>query len=365
MLRHFEQPGGGIKVYTTHVLPRLLSMGSRHQFVLMYQNPELIGTYGDYSNVEEVADTFPGNVPWDQLAVPRIAERERLDLVFNPKLTIPMFCRSKKAFVLHGAEWFVIPERFRWFDRWYFRQAAPQYCRGADLLVTVSETSKRDIVKSTGIDPDKVFAVHNGFDPDAFRVIRDNRYLSSVRKKYRLPDRFLLWAGQISPPKNVGRLLQAFASIKEDIPHHLVLAGERRWGATRELELIEQLGLESRVHRPGWISHDELPAFYNLAELFVFPSLYEGFGIPLLESMACGCPIVTASTGSPPEVVDGAAALVDPLDASDIARGIRSVLKDAKLRQALVDRGRARAKDFSWDKCAGQTLDVLNTLNAY
>ena len=123
--------------------------------------------------------------------------------------------------------------------------------------------------------------------------------------------------------------------------------------------MIERLNLQDRVRATGWISHDDLPAVYSLADLFAFPSLYEGFGIPLLEAMACGCPIVTANTCAPPEVVDGAAYLVDPLSVDDIEKGLRSVLSDPQERSRLIKAGLIRANDFSWEKCARQVLDLF------
>jgi glycosyltransferase involved in cell wall biosynthesis len=149
------------------------------------------------------------------------------------------------------------------------------------------------------------------------------------------------------------------AKVKDEIPQKLVIAGEERWRAKEDLELIERLGIKDWIHFTGWVSHDDLPAFYNLADLFVLPSLYEGFGIPLLEAMACGCPVLTSTTGSPPEVVEDAGYLVNPIKVDDIAAGICEVLSNSELRSAMVVKGLERVKDFSWEKCARETLRVL------
>jgi glycosyltransferase involved in cell wall biosynthesis len=183
-----------------------------------------------------------------------------------------------------------------------------------------------------------------------------------VRQAYQLPERFILWTGQIYPPKNLGRLLEAFARVKDKIPHKLVIAGEERWRAKGDLELTERLGLKDRVYFTGWVSHDDLPAFYNLADLFVFPSLYEGFGIPLLEAMACGCPVLTSTTGTPPEVVDGAGYLIDPIEVDDIAAGICETLSNPGRRKAMTEKGLEQVKDFSWEKRARQTLKVIESV---
>jgi glycosyltransferase involved in cell wall biosynthesis len=362
MLRHYEQQEGGVKVYTKRLLPLLFSYGAQHQYVLIYQNSKLLGTYAQYPNVEEVAVGIPGTVPWDQIAVPWIARKKRLDVIFNPKFTVPFFAKAKKMFVLHGSEWFVIPEHFLRHDRWYFNTFVPLYCRHADAFIAVSNAVKADVVKHTGVDPRKVFPIHNGFDPVLFQPVRDPERLRAVREKYKLPERFILWCGQIESRKNVARLLRAFARIKDELPHQLVLAGEQRWSTRSELQVMQELHLEDRVLFPGWIDHGDLPAVYSLAELFAFPSLYEGFGIPLIEAMACGCPIVTANTCAPPEVLDGSGCLVDPLDVEAIAAGMKKVLLDPELRARMIARGMERSKAFGWEQCARQVLAVFDSL---
>jgi glycosyltransferase involved in cell wall biosynthesis len=270
--------------------------------------------------------------------------------------------------VLHGSEWFAIPEHFLWYDRLYFERAVPFYCRRADALIAVSNATRMDVIRHVGIPPQKIRTIHNGFDPKSFRRIDDAQYLRSIREKYALPEKFIIWVGQIESRKNVGGLLRAFAKISGEVPHKLVLVGEERFtfpmaaGAARDLHLIEELGLEDRVQFTGWIAHGELPAVYNLADLFAFPSLYEGFGIPLLEAMACGCPVVTANTCAPPEVTAGAAYLVDPADDESIANGMRTVLADSGLREKMVASGLVRAGEFSWAKCAREVLALFESL---
>jgi glycosyltransferase involved in cell wall biosynthesis len=359
MLRHVEQHHGGVLVYTHNLLREMLALETSHEFVLCYRNPDLIGTYGDGHRVREIAVQAPSALVWDQLAVPWLERKERFDVIFNPKFTIPFSSRAKKVFVIHGSEWFVIPEAYLWYDRWYTHTLTSLYCHNADAVITVSHVVKEDIVKFTGVKPEKVVPVHNGFDPNCFYVIQDSLLLKKVRQAYHLPEHFILWTGQIYPPKNLGRLLEALAQVKREIPHQLVIAGEERWRARKDLALIKRLGIADRIHFTGWVSHDHLPAFYNLADLFVLPSLYEGFGIPLLEAMACGCPVLTSTTGSPPEVVADAGYLVDPLKVNDIAAGMYEVLSNANLRNAMVAKGLERVKDFSWEKCARQTLNVL------
>ena len=363
MLRHYEQHHGGVKVYTENLLPRLFRADAPHQYVLLYQNPALRGTYVGYPRVEEVAIPVPGTVPWDQMAAAWAARRYALDLLVNLKFTAPLVCRAKTIFIMHGSEWFTIPDAFQWYDRLYHKMCVPLYCRRADAIVAVSRKVKQDVVAFTGTPPEKIVPIYNGFDPRLFRPQEHPELTEEVRRQYHLPEKFLLWVGQIYPPKNVERLLQAFKLIAPDIPHQLVLAGEPRWRSTAVWRLTESLGLQDRIRFTGWVPHEDLAILYHLAALFVLPSLSEGFGIPLLEAMASGCPVVTSETGSPHEVVGDAAQLVNPYDVSAIAHGMAMVLSNPALRHTMIARGLARARLFSWERCAAEMLALFETVH--
>jgi glycosyltransferase involved in cell wall biosynthesis len=164
--------------------------------------------------------------------------------------------------------------------------------------------------------------------------------------------------------KNVRGLVEAFAQLRDRVPHHLVIAGIKHYKTEPDFAAIERHQLADRVHPTGFIEEEDLPVLYSLADVFVLPSLYEGFGIPLLEAMASGCPIVTSTEGSCPEVVAGAGVLVNPRDSADIARGIHQVLTDRSLAADLVTRGYQRVQEFSWEKCAAETLEVIRSVVA-
>lgn len=358
MLRHYEQHGGGLKVHTRSLLPRLLRAGAEHDFVLMYRNPDLIGTHEEYPNVQEVALDVPGSVTWDQIAVPWLERKNPVDVIFNPKFAVPFFGRAKKVFVLHGSEWFQIPEAYPWYDRTYNQIALPAYCKHADAFITPTRKGKEDAIEITDVESSKVHPVHHGYE-ERFRVIDDERRLKEVEAEYDLPSKFILWLGQHYPPKNVGRLFKAFGSLTDRIDHDLVVTGERRWGTDQDLELLDQMGINERVHFTGWVTDEDLPALYNLAEVFAFPSFYEGFGLPLLEAMACGCPVVTSKTGAPPEVVADAGLLVDPYSVDEIAEGILKVVTDDERQREMRKKGLNRVESFSWEQSARETLEVI------
>ncbi|HEY3342008.1 MAG TPA: glycosyltransferase family 1 protein, partial [Anaerolineae bacterium] len=182
------------------------------------------------------------------------------------------------------------------------------------------------------------------------------------KEKYHLPDHFLLWVGGISPLKNISNLLRAYAMVAGEIPHPLVMAGFLRWKFTGDLQLIDTLGLKDRVIFTNYVPPEDIPALYNLADIFVFPSIYEGFGLPILEAMACGCPVITSTTGYAPEVAGNAGLLVNPYRPEEIAAAMRTVLGNDTLRQKMIRDGLLWVKHFNWEKTARETLSLFESM---
>jgi glycosyltransferase involved in cell wall biosynthesis len=237
----------------------------------------------------------------------------------------------------------------------------PRYVRAADGIIAVSETARQDLIRFLGVEATRITTVHHGVD-EIFRKEPGSDDLARVKRRYGLPDRYLLYCGQIYPPKNFGRLIRSFADVGPSLDLSLVVAGSRTWLSKNEVDEVERLGLEHRVLRLGWVPRQDLPALYSLAEALVMPSLYESFGLPLLEAMCAGCPVLTSNRRGPREVVDDAAVLVEPEDLDSISEGMRRVVEDGKLRDDLISRGRRRAATFSWKRCASQTLQALENL---
>jgi glycosyltransferase involved in cell wall biosynthesis len=293
--------------------------------------------------------------------IPLEAQREDVDLIFHTKFTVPFFTRCKTMMVLHGSAWFVHPEWYNSFDRTYIRLMMRLYCQKADFILSNSEMTKRDFVNILRVREDKIKTTYFGYSP-RFRPIDDNVYLEKIKEKYKLPERFILYVGRIDPGKNFGNLIQAFAKIHTSLPYKIVVAGHPRWGYQSEYAGIETLGLQEKILFTDWVPQEDLVAFYNLADLFVFPSFYEGFGIPLLEAMACGCPAIASQTGALPEIAGGAAFLVDPYSHDKIAAAIRKVLGEDGLRKELSEKGLCQASKFSWQKCASETLAAFDSM---
>lgn len=361
MLRHLGQHGGGVLVYTHYLLRELLSLDSPHQFVLLYDDPRNLGSYSNGDRVKELAFRAPHVLVWDQVMV-RMAERsEKFDVLFNPKYSLPLTARCKTMFVLHGLDWYVMPWGSRWFDRINHRIFIPRYCRKADGIIAITQTVKNHTMQFLKVAPERIHTIYYGVDERFKQTLPPSR-LEQVRRQYGLPEQFLLYSGQIYPPKNFGRILKAYARTGPEQSIPLVVAGEHRWLSEKELAEIDRLNLSKWVIRPGWIDHEIMPAFYQSALALVFPSLYEGFGMPILEAMASGTPVITSNRHAPRELAEGAGMLVDPESVESIADGIRKVLKDVSLRQEFAAAGRKRAAQFTWSKCARQTLTALESI---
>ena len=373
MLRHYDQHGGGVKVYTHNLLREMATLKTPHEIVLIYQDGGRVGTYANGNHVREIAietpSVFPGNklvmrraedFLWDQLAMPKVEKREKLDLIFNPKYSLPLRARCRTVFVCHGLPAHVMRSGARWFDRLNHYFLLRRYAQKADAIISVSNTTRENVVEYLGVNEDRVHTVYLGVG-EAFRKRVPREALEETRRTYRLPERFFLYCGQIYPPKNFGRLIQAYARVGPELGISLVVAGEQSQSmlSGEDIALIDRSGLSPWVVQTGWIEHDTLPAFYTLAEALAMPSLYESFGIPLLEAMASGCPVVTANRYATAELAGQAGILVDPEDVDSIADGLRRVVTDRDLRFQLIAAGRARADNFSWKKCAEETLNVL------
>jgi glycosyltransferase involved in cell wall biosynthesis len=364
MLRHYDQHGGGVRVYTQRLLRAILDLRTEHEFVLFYRNSALIGTYGGEPGVVEVALPARSVLSWDQLAVPPAVDRYGIDVLFNPKYSIPLRAGCRTVWVCHGLDWYVMPWGSRLIDRMSHRFLVPRYARKADAIVAVSEVTRRHVMEYLSVPPERVATVYSGVD-DVFRRPLTQGRLDEIRRKYALPPRFLLYAGAIYPPKNFTRLIQAYARVGPERGIPLVVAGgENRFLSEGELRQPEALGISDWVRWPGWIEQEELAGLYAMAEALLLPSIFESCGLPILEAMAAGTPVVTADRYGTKELAEGAAVLVNPESVDSIAAGIRRVLEDSTLRAELVGAGRVRSRDFTWRRCAQETLGVLERVHS-
>jgi glycosyltransferase involved in cell wall biosynthesis len=236
----------------------------------------------------------------------------------------------------------------------------PYAARHAAAILTISECSKRDIVQRLRVPADKVFVSYLAASPN-FRPL-DLAALETVKQKYGL-DQFILTVGTLEPRKNISSLIKAYQQIVNMYPHiQLVHAGPLGWMYADVLTLVKELGLDQQVRFLGRVSEEDLIGLYNAARLFVFPSLYEGFGLPVLEAMACNCPVVTSNNSSLVEVAGDAACLIDPMNIGDIASGMMNILDDANTANELRAAGLKQSAKFTWEKCARVTHSVYEII---
>lgn len=256
-----------------------------------------------------------------------------------------------------------LPEHHKPLNRWYLNLTLPLYCRRASHIIAVSDCTRRDLAAAYGLPPEKITVIHEAADP-RFRP-QPPDLVDDVRTRYDLPDRYLLFVSTIEPRKNLIRLLEAFEIVHaEGLTDGLVIVGKRGWLYGDFFARLEMSPVRDAVLLPGYVPDEDLPAIYTGAQAFVLPSLYEGFGLPALEAMACGAPVACSNVSSLPEVAGNAALFFDPHDVSATVNVLRRLLGDAELREALRQRGLERAATFSWNRVAAETWAVYDTVLA-
>jgi glycosyltransferase involved in cell wall biosynthesis len=297
---------------------------------------------------------------WLRLRVPVPVEvvTGPVDILLAPDFVAPPAARARPVVTVHDVSYLTVPQYADPGLRRYLTAAVPRSLRHAAHVVAVSEATRHDIIRYLGLPTERVSVVYNGVD-QAFRPL-DAAETSAVRARLDLPPRFVLIVGTLEPRKNHAGLIRAFAHLSaEDPALGLVVSGRRGWLEEPIFAHVRRLGLEERVRFLGPVPDVDLPALYNLATVFAFPSWYEGFGLPPLEAMACGTPVVTSTGGALPEVCGPAALIVEPGDEAGLATALRRLLHDDSLRASLRQRGLEQAARFTWEATARQLFEVL------
>lgn len=303
---------------------------------------------------------------WMHVALPRQAAQHRLDWLHMPANTIPLFRPCQAGVFIHDTTIIDTPHYFPLWHRNYARIFTRLAAHNAAHIFTNSEQSKRDIVRCFDVPADKIVVTYLAANP-SYRPL-STAIVAEVTRRYQLdlPTGFILTVGALEPRKNLVRLINAYAKCREwGIAAPLVHVGPTGWHFSEIQHEINRLGLAEQVRFLGRVPLDDLAALYNAAAVFAYPSLYEGFGLPPLEAMACAAPVVTSNTSSLPEVVGDAALQVDPLDVTALANAIHAVLTQPALAQSLRERGPRRAQQFSWRRCALETAGVYLGIRDY
>ncbi len=358
------QKHAGLGRYAGEVA-RALSQYKSHLSLSLFYNEAGGAELPDYLRHIPYRTVRSGNKPWRLRVLLSQMLRRPMDHIFGASdifhatnHLLAHFGQAHTVFTLHDLIFLRYPEYHLPYNRWYLTWAMPRYLRAAEVIITPSEWSKQDALKFYGLPEDKIKVIYEAAAP-TFQPIADPARLDQIRHRYGLPEKFILHVGTIEPRKNLSRLLEAFQPLLADRPQlKLVLIGKKGWLYESFFQHLTALGLQECVIFPGYVAEADLPAFYQLAEVFVYPSLYEGFGLPPLEAMACGAAVVSSRSSSLPEVVGEAGLLVEPTDTAALSRAIQRVLSDPALRLALSHQGLAQAQKFSWHKAVNELEQV-------
>jgi glycosyltransferase involved in cell wall biosynthesis len=286
------------------------------------------------------------------------------DVLFVPAHVLPLHHPAASVTTVHDLGYLHYPEAHRSADRRYLDWSTAWSARQSTAVIADSRATKEDLIRAYGVARDRIHVIYLGARRDLARV-GDTSAIAGARARYGVGERYLLYVGTLQPRKNLARVVEAFRRLVaagRSSGVQLVLAGKKGWLYEDLFALVRESGLEDRVLFPGYIEDADLAQLMSGAIAFVFPSLYEGFGMPVLEAQACGAAVMTGKNSSLPEVAGDAALLVDPLDVDAIAEAMQRLVDDEDLRQELVRRGYENVKRFSWEKCARETLAVLESV---
>lgn len=364
------QPGG-FKTYTERLVSALSDVDTANQYVLYVDRPPAAGAAiptAPNMRVQVVPGTMPMiGMPWrEQVGIAVQVRRDHLDLFHAPCLTAPLYAPCPLVVTIHDTIW-MAPERFgrnsgkgkRSLMERYYQVVPHMSARRAAAIITVSRDARNAIIGELKIPADRVFVTYEAASP-LYRRLPQVDLVNATRRRYGLSDHFILALGSADPRKNIGTLLEAYALLSEEqrARCELAIVWTHPLLADSIIATARSLRIEGRLRFLHRVPNDDLVALYNAAALFVFPSRYEGFGLPLLEAMACGTPVVAANNSSIPEVVGEAALLAQAESAPEIARQMGRVLSDIDLSRRLSADGMRRAAEFSWQRCARETIVV-------
>jgi glycosyltransferase involved in cell wall biosynthesis len=357
----------GIGTYIRNLLRQLARLDRDTEFVVLCRDEDRESLVSLGSNFRAVTETAANYSIAEQVRIPIALRREGVTLFHAPHYVLPPLVPCRSVVTIHDCIHLMFPQYLpNRVALGYARTSIALATHRATRVLTVSESSKRDILRFVDTDPDKIDVIYNAYD-DRFGVEPREEDVVRVRERYQLHDEFVLYAGNVKPHKNLERLIEAFDRVRKRGLDHLklVMIGDEISKYASLRRAVHRHQLHKYVRFLGYLPEETLAVMYRLAGVFVFPSLYEGFGLPPLEAMASGTPVVTSNVSSLPEVAGDAAMLVDPYDPDAIAGGIQRVLTDEKLRRELRTKGLARARQFSWETSVRRVREIYDEVASH
>ncbi|MGH8289848.1 MAG: glycosyltransferase family 4 protein [Steroidobacteraceae bacterium] len=365
--------GDGLALYGRYLLRHLLLLDRDSRYVIFLASPAAQDLFRDLPNAEPHVVASRSRLLWDQVLIPHLARRLEVDLLFNPKFSLPLLSRIPGVFIVQSCDWYVNPGNYPWWDNLYIRLMLPLYCHKAEAVLAISQAVLDELVQHTGFDLPSGCITHAGVGP-LFTAAADPAELRRFRADYNLPEHFILTVARVLhtglgrmreyPGGNNERLVRAYGQYRRRSadPLPLLVAGKRvreylraRGFTDAELEGIQFL---------GFVPNERLHAAYQLADCFVLATLCESFGLPILEALATGCPAIVPNTGAGPEVAAGAARLVDPLSEEALTGALLEVTGSAALRERMRTAGLERATRFGWPQAARRVLESFDRVLA-
>jgi len=354
----------GVQRYTFSLIEALLKIDKENQYILFPRGINQTASNTDKrKNLLLQIAQWTKAVSWEQLLLPLDALCCNIDTFHFPAYAAPLLFPCPYVVTIHDMIYQLYPEETVPFFQTYLNVMTPLIAKMAKKIITVSQNSKEDIMRLLNIPEDKISVIYPGIS-ESFKPAKDSTLLQRVLGKYQISSSYVLAVGTLEPRKNMVRLIKAFSVLKraKQYDGQLVVVGGKGWFYDEIFQAVERLSLKKDVIFTGYVPDQELVCLYNGARVFVFPSLYEGFGAPPLEAMTCGVPVITSKASSLPEIVADAAILINPYDVSELAAAIADLLHDEKLQTELTEAGFRNVQRFSWDKAARDTLAVYNSI---
>lgn len=359
----------GVQYYIKHLLNSISNIkpdGAEITFLVpkSYSPTELLKTHIKLHNVGFNTNNRTLRISFEHFNINRLIKHGRYDIFHSPTYVLPRFCSSKKIVTIHDTIALDYPELCSPTNGNYFKLMLPRTIRQADKIIAVSQKVKHDIIRHFKVQENRISVIHNGLSP-IYKPVINTQVLQRVRKRYKLPNQFLLFVGNIEPKKNLKLLIQSYTSLikRYNIKHQLIIIGQLAWKYKEVLSMIEQNPFKHKIKLLGYVEEIDLPAIYSLASVFVFPSLYEGFGYPVLESMACGTPVICSNRGALPEITGGNCLLIDPMKKEQLDEAIIKLITDELIIPQLTRNGLNWAGKFSMESCTFRTLNIYKALS--